>query len=111
MNIDNFNLILSNIKETKKYIELVDSNCKVATYHIILNNDQIKFEVMEYNSWNSISWFLPVEKNNLILFPSQMEHSVRLNEKATKDRISISFNIFVKGTLGEEEYKNQLILQ
>ena len=48
MNVDNFNLILSNIKETKKYIELVDSNCKVATYHIILNNDQTKFEVAEY---------------------------------------------------------------
>ena len=71
----------------------------------------ISIEPNEGNFFNTMGWFHPVKDNLLVLFPSWLEHSVEPNEKATKDRISISFNIFVKGTLGEEEYKNQLILQ
>ena len=48
MDIDNFNLILSNIIETKKYVEHVNSGCQLSTYHLITNNDQMAFEVEEY---------------------------------------------------------------
>jgi hypothetical protein len=33
------------------------------------------------------------------------------NEKATKDRISISFNTFVRGTLGDNISLSELILK
>ena len=70
----------------------------------------LKFEPKEYNIWNSSSWTFPVKKNDLILFPSWLSHEVKSNEKATTDRISISFNIFVKGTLGVQNDKTELVL-
>ena len=45
------------------------------------------------------------------LSPSWLSHEVELNEKATTDRISISFNIFIKGTLGDQKQLNELILK
>jgi MoaA/NifB/PqqE/SkfB family radical SAM enzyme len=48
MNIDNFNLIIQNISEAKKYIQDIKSQCQLSTYHLITNNNQILFEVEEY---------------------------------------------------------------
>jgi uncharacterized Fe-S cluster-containing radical SAM superfamily enzyme len=48
MNIDNFDLIISNIKETKKYIEESESNCLISTYHLITDNNKIEYEVEQY---------------------------------------------------------------
>ena len=71
----------------------------------------IKFEFEEFNPFNSTTWFFPSVTNELILFPSWMNHKVEVNEKATTDRISISFNTFVKGTVGRREVKTELILK
>ena len=70
-------------------------------------------ERIESNHWNSSSLFFLVEKNNLMLFPSWLEHNVRPNEKATTNRISITFNVFVKGILGRglDAGLNELILK
>ena len=48
MNIDNFELILSNLKEVKNYIESSGSNCQLSTYHLITDNKQTEFEIEEY---------------------------------------------------------------
>ena len=64
--------------------------------------EQIKFELKEYNIWNSATWFIPVNNNELLLFPSWLNHMVDENEKAITDRISISFNTFVRGSIGSE---------
>ena len=71
----------------------------------------IKFEPKEFNIWNSASWFFPSVTNQLLLFPSWLDHKVDINEKATTDRISISFNTFVKGTLGSRKDLTELILK
>jgi len=71
---------------------------------------RMKFEITEYNIWNSASWFFSVEKNNLILFPSWLGHGVNQNKNATTDRISISFNVFTKGIFGSVDNKDELIL-
>ena len=65
----------------------------------------------EFNLWNSDVWFLPSITNELILFPSWLDHEVKPNKNATTDRISISFNTFVKGTLGERTELNELSLK
>ena len=52
-----------------------------------------------------------VEDNLLVLFPSWLEHSVEPNEKATRNRISLSFNTFTKGTLGDNDKLMGLILK
>ena len=70
----------------------------------------MEIETKEYNKWNCSSSFFLAEKNNLMLFPSWLNHSVEPNEKATTDRISISFNVFAKGNFGIKGTFNELIL-
>jgi len=65
---------------------------------------------IEYGIWNSDEWTFNVNDNELILFPSWLDHSVKQNSKATMDRISVAFNVFVKGIIGDGEYLNKLIL-
>ena len=48
MNIDNFDLIMNNISESKSYINKTKSKCKLSTYHLITNNNEIKYELEEY---------------------------------------------------------------
>ena len=48
MNVDNFQLIKSNMQETLDYISKINSNCKVSSYHLILDNNQITKEIEEY---------------------------------------------------------------
>ncbi len=48
MNIDNFDLIISNIKEAKNYIEKNNLNTRLGTYHLILDNKNLSFEMNEY---------------------------------------------------------------
>ena len=59
--------------------------------------------------WNSNICF-NVTNNQLLLFPSWLVHGVPPNEHQTKNVISISFNTFVKGTLGDRKYLDELIL-
>tara|TARA_R110002074_G_C12242245_1_gene639382 strand:+ start:60 stop:701 length:642 start_codon:yes stop_codon:yes gene_type:complete len=69
------------------------------------------FQEVEFNIWNSTVWYIPVSNNKLILFPSWLSHRVDSNEKATTDRISISFNTFVTGKLGSKDGLTELILK
>ena len=71
----------------------------------------INFKLKEHTVFNSPEWFFSVNTNELVLFPSWLDHHVESNEKATKDRISLSFNTYVKGTLGEQIHLNELILK
>mgnify|MGYP003152945830 CR=1 FL=1 len=73
--------------------------------------DFIVVGMREYNTWNSTNWFVPAITNELILFPSYLNHKVESNEKATTDRISISFNTFVRGNLGDRRALTELILK
>ena len=52
----------------------------------------------EYNFFNSLEWELPVEDNCIVIFPSQCFHYVKKNI-TSNERISISFNTFVKGNI------------
>ena len=60
--------------------------------------------------WNSDNWIFSINNNQLVLFPSWLEHSVPKNKKASADRISISFNTFVRGNLGKRDTLTELIL-
>jgi uncharacterized protein (TIGR02466 family) len=79
-------------------------------YIEILKNDGIHFfkptinhffiEATENTFINSYGWNLGINKNELILFPSSLEHSVHTNlQKPKKTRISLSFNTFIKGNI------------
>jgi uncharacterized protein (TIGR02466 family) len=55
----------------------------------------------EYNIFNSSSWWVPTNTNNLIIFPSSLTHMVE--EVKGKERISLSFNTFLKGVIGNDK--------
>ena len=48
MSKDNFELLKRNVKETKEYIKKSGASTEVSSYHLILDNNQIDFEVNEY---------------------------------------------------------------
>lgn len=56
----------------------------------------------DFTMHNSDSWWLPVETGDIILFPSSLTHSVD-PVKTNETRISLSFNTFPVGYLGDEE--------
>ena len=61
---------------------------------------QIHIPPKEYNSFNSDSWWFNTETNDLIIFPSDLIHGV---EKVVgQERISLSFNTFLNGHLGND---------
>ena len=61
----------------------------------------VKLPPENYNSWNSESWWFDVGTGDLILFPSSLEHMVE-TVQGDQTRISLSFNTFPVGNIGEE---------
>ena len=75
------------------------------------NADQaIKLHATKYNPFNSTTLRSPVETGNVFLFPSRLIHGVD-RKKGTNTRISLSFNVFFKGTVGNKEDLTELILE
>jgi len=62
---------------------------------------QIKFPPSDWNIWNSESWWFEVGTGDLILFPSSLIHMVE-TVKGEDTRISLSFNTFPVGLVGDE---------
>ena len=61
----------------------------------------VTFSIKKFNLFNSATFMLPMKKGELILFPSHLSHSVPPN-KSDEERISLSFNTWPKGNLGEK---------
>ncbi len=62
---------------------------------------QIQVTPESYNLYNSSSWWLPVKTGSLMLFPSGFTHAVD-PVKGDNERISLAFNTFLVGYVGEE---------
>ena len=63
----------------------------------------------KYNIFNSNSWWYSVKNGDLLLFPSYLTHGVD-KKKETNNRISLSFNVFFKGTIGNKLQLTELML-
>ena len=63
------------------------------------------------NLWNVTQQNLNIENNVLLLFPSYLGHGVKQNVSKISDRISIAFNVFVKGNIGEYHDSSKLNLR
>ena len=70
---------------------------------------QIKPDIEKFNLWNSDTWFFPVETGNLFMFPSSTTHQVE-TKQGNNTRISLAFNTFYKGTVGNNVNLTELIL-
>ena len=69
----------------------------------------IKPEIKEWNIWNSESWWFSVKTGDIILFPSSLTHMVE-TKQGDNTRISLAFNVFIKGTIGRNKSLTELIL-
>jgi uncharacterized protein (TIGR02466 family) len=82
-------------------------------YYIDVNNSQpsisfnrptppflLNLKAKSFTPFNTEHWSVPVENHTVLLFPSQMYHGVTPNF-SNNDRISIAFNTFVKGQIGD----------
>ena len=78
-------------------------------HQALTNNPTIQLNVSEYNLANSHSWKLPVKNNDIIFFPSTTLHEVSTNT-SERNRISLAFNVFVKGHFGNKQNLNELTL-
>ena len=83
------------------------------------NNDTIEFqsnrynmiepEAKKFNMFNTTTWWFPVDTGEVFLFPSSLSHYVN-TKKGTNTRISLAFNVFIKGTIGSNEDLTELTL-
>ena len=69
----------------------------------------IKLEIKDWNIWNSESWWFPVKTGDIILFPSSLTHMVE-TKQGDNTRISLAFNVFIKGTIGNNKNLTELII-
>lgn len=81
--------------------------------NIVFHNPQsnqpcIKLE-QEFNLFNSETWWLPVATGDLILFPSTFKHEVP-NSVNPDLRISLAFNVFVRGEIGLPNNTDRFII-
>ena len=67
----------------------------------------LELQYEEPNDFNGgCHWFTPI-RGRLLLFPSLIEHDVQEN-KTSKERVTISFNTFVRGELGNKAQLTQV---
>lgn len=69
---------------------------------------QLSLVTDNYDTLNSNSWWFNVKTGAIVIFPSSLTHEV---EPVTSDetRISLAFNTFVKGILGENKDHTEFI--
>lgn len=71
---------------------------------------RIKFPPIEWNPYNSESWWYSVGSGDLIFFPSSLTHMVQPVE-GEDTRISLAFNTFPIGVIGDENELTALQLE
>jgi len=63
----------------------------------------------EHNPFNCTSWSIPVKTGDIVIFPSDISHSVG-TKTGNNTRVSLAFNSFVKGIVGSYDGSTELIL-
>lgn len=80
------------------------------SFHRMSSPYLLTWEAEEFTPFNSLEWTIPVEDNDIILFPSSLYHYVKPNT-SNKDRLSIAFNTFVRGNIKTQYVGAELILK
>jgi len=87
-----------------------DKKVDSVTFYKDYLDSRIKLDVTKYNIFSSSSCTFPVETGNILLFRSSLEHGVK-NKKGNNIRISLSFNVFIKGKIGDKSALTELVLE
>ena len=86
-----------------------DGHLPPIRFHRTLQMYPVDFSFTELNEFNASSREFDTEQGMLMLFPSLLEHDV---DKNTSDRMrsSISFNTYVRGTIGGREQLTEVTI-
>jgi uncharacterized protein (TIGR02466 family) len=71
---------------------------------------QFDIPASDFNLYNSSSWWYESITGQLLLFPSSLTHMVETRMQSDNTRISLSFNTFPVGNLGEVDQLTKLTL-
>ncbi len=82
--------------------ENTDESLPPIRFHRTLEMFPLNFSFDELNEFNASAREFDPEQGMLMLFPSLLEHDVDVN-KSERVRSSISFNTYVRGTVGGRE--------
>ena len=82
------------------YVKTTDDD-RIMFHNSDPSGDYFRSITTEYNAINSLSWWIPTPQNSLILFRSNLHHSVP--KTSTIDRVSLSFNTFIQGNFGDPQ--------
>ena len=69
----------------------------------------IKPEIKNWNLYNSETWWFTVKTGDIIMFPSSLTHMVE-TKQGDNTRISLAFNVFIKGNIGNNKNLTELVL-
>ena len=69
---------------------------------------QIRLYPKEWNLFNSESLYFPVKSGDIVVFPSHLTHMVE-QKAGNNTRISLAFNSFLKGNIGETGVLTELV--
>ena len=82
------------------------------------NQQLFQFPIKQYNNFNSYQMIVPVYEGQLLLFPSTLIHEVKPPQvggmtssdsiDVYADRVSLSFNVFPTGRIGDISNLNEL---
>jgi uncharacterized protein (TIGR02466 family) len=89
------------------YVNADEENDKIYFYNE--GYKQIKPQINEWNLYNSESWYFTVKTGQVVLFPSNLTHMVQ-TKAGDNTRISLAFNVFLKGTIGVDRELTELKL-
>lgn len=77
------------------------------TFYMV--EDQIQVTPTHWDKLNATTWWLPANTGEILMFPSTLIHSVNATS-SDKPRISLAFNTFLKGSLGDNLSLTELTL-
>ena len=86
-----------------------DKKVDSVTFYKGYLDHRIKLDITKYNIFSSSTCTFQVETGNILLFRSSLEHGVK-NKKGNNIRISLSFNVLIKGTVGNKNDLTELII-
>tara|TARA_R110000796_G_scaffold60057_1_gene138620 strand:- start:1975 stop:2601 length:627 start_codon:yes stop_codon:yes gene_type:complete len=69
----------------------------------------LNIKTKNFNSYNAPEWIFNTGDSMVILFPSYLVHSVKFKTE-DNERISLAFNVFVKGKIGDYHSITELVL-
>lgn len=84
-----------------------DDKDKILFYRA--NDQGLRITPKEHNISNSESWWFQTRQGTLLLFPSGLEHMVE-TKQTEGTRISLAFNTFPVGIIGDKTALNEAIL-